>query len=203
MLDDGASASITNDHNDFIQKPRGKKHNVQGIAGSAQATLCGTIQWYLDDDQGCSHKFTILNTYYITIAPTRILSPQHFAQQIEDHKPMAEGIGCVTNSKSVTLFWDQQKYTKTIYFDLKLNIAMTRTSSGSKVFRAYMANHQEPCNNVHVFKTHISLDENSFWRRMITYHSNQLVKLSILKNQCRQNRVIIHKKQKGLAINSY
>ena len=74
---------------------------------------------------------------------------------------MAEGTGCITTSKAVTIFWDQWKYTKTIYLDLKLNIAMTRTLSGSKAFRAYMANHQESCDNIHVFKTHIILDENS------------------------------------------
>ena len=49
MFDDGGSASITNDCNDIIQKPRGIKCKVKGIAGSDQATLCGTVQWYLDD----------------------------------------------------------------------------------------------------------------------------------------------------------
>ena len=185
MLDDGASASITNDHNDLIQKPRGIKHNVKGIVGSAQATLHGTVQWYLDDDQGCSHKFTIPNTYYITMTPTRILSPQHFAQQTEDHKPMAEGMGSITNRKSVTLFWDQWKYTMTINLDPKLNIAMTRTSSGSKAFRAYMANHQEPCNNVHVFKTHIILEENSISEEDDNISFQSTGQLSILKNQHR------------------
>ena len=93
MLNDGASASITNNHNDFIQKPRGIKCNIKGIAGSAQATLHGTVKWYLDEDQGHYHKFIKLNTYYIATAPTRILSPQNFAQQVEDHKPMAEENG--------------------------------------------------------------------------------------------------------------
>ena len=107
MLDDGASASITNDCKDFLYISRGIKCNVKGIAGSAQATLCGTIQWYLDDDQGRPQKFIILNTYYIVMVPTRILSPQQYAQQIQDHEPMAKRRGGITNSKSVTLFWDQ------------------------------------------------------------------------------------------------
>ena len=28
-------------------------------------------------------------------APTRILSPQHFAQQMQHHKPHVEGTGCI------------------------------------------------------------------------------------------------------------
>ena len=66
--------------------------------------------------------------------------------------------GCITNSKSVTLFWDQRKYTKTVYHDPQWNIAMTRTLAGSKSFRAYMAKHKDPCENIHVFETHIILE---------------------------------------------
>ena len=87
MFDDGVSASITNDLKDFVSTPSHIKHNVKGISGNAQATFRGTVKWQLEDNQGKIHELTIPNSYYIVAAPTRILSPHHFAQQANDHKP--------------------------------------------------------------------------------------------------------------------
>ena len=95
MLDDGTSVSTTKDCKDLLHKPSGIRCNLKGIVGSAHATLSGTIQWYLDDNQAHPHKFIITNTYYIATPPTRILSPQHYAQQIQDHEPMAKGMGAL------------------------------------------------------------------------------------------------------------
>ena len=66
---------------------------IKRIAGSAKATYRGTVKWKIEDDNNIIHTFVIPNTYYITAAPTRILLPQHFAQQMQDHKPHAEGTG--------------------------------------------------------------------------------------------------------------
>ena len=54
---------------------------------------------------------------------------------------------------------------------------MTRMSSGSKAFRAYMANHQEPCDNIRVSKTHIKPDESSITEENdnISFHTTGLV----------------------------
>ena len=82
MFDDGASASITNDLWDFVTKPTAITHKVKGIAGSAKATYHGTVRWKIEDDNNIIHTFVIPNTYYIATAPTSILSPQHFAQQM-------------------------------------------------------------------------------------------------------------------------
>ena len=72
MLDVGASASITNNYNDFMLRPRHIRRNGKGIAGSVQAMLKDTIWWQLEDDHGQTHKFVIPNTYYIATAPTRM-----------------------------------------------------------------------------------------------------------------------------------
>ena len=87
MFDDGVSASITNDLKDFVSTPSHIKHNVKGISGNAQATFRGTVKWQLEDNQEKIYELTIPNSYYIVAAPTRILSPHHFAQQAYDHKP--------------------------------------------------------------------------------------------------------------------
>ena len=93
MFDDGASASIINDLWDYVTRPTAITCKVKGIAGSAKATYHGTVKWKIEDDNNIIHTFVIPNTYYIAAAPTRILSPQHFAQQMQDHKPHAEGTG--------------------------------------------------------------------------------------------------------------
>ena len=76
------------------------------------------------------HMFTIPNTYYIANTATRILSSQHFSQQMQDHQPHVEGTGCTTTSNTLVLFWNQSKFTKTVKLDPKLNIAMTNTAPG-------------------------------------------------------------------------
>ena len=53
MLDDGASACITNDKGDFIEPPTKVNRKVGGIKGHAKATYRGTIKWHVEDDTGC------------------------------------------------------------------------------------------------------------------------------------------------------
>ena len=107
MLDDGASACITNDKNDFTEPPRRVDRKVKEIKGHAKATHRGTIKWHLEDDNGLVHVMVINGAYLIPEACTRILSPQHLAQQAEDHYPKEEGTGALTTSKNIVLFWSQ------------------------------------------------------------------------------------------------
>ena len=129
---------------------------VKGIAGSAEATYCRTVKWKIEDDNNIVHMFVIPNTYYIATAPTRILSSQHFVQQIQDQNPHAEGMGCMTTSMTIVLFWNQRKFTKTVKLDPKLNIAMMNTAPGIKQYKSYPMNQEEtPNQNASVFETHI------------------------------------------------
>ena len=162
MFDDGASASITNDLQDFIRKPTLMARKVKGIAGSAEAMYRGTVKRKIGDNDNMVHTFIIPNTYYIANALTRILSPQHFAQQIQDHKPHAEGTGCTTTSSSIVLFWNQRKFTKTVKLDPKLNITMMNTAPGIQQYKSYIMNlGDEPNKHTDIFKTHIIPEEES------------------------------------------
>ena len=104
MLDDGTSTCITNNTRDFIEPPKRVDRKVKGIKGHAQATHRGTLKWYIEDDHGLVHVMIITGAYLIPDGTTRILSPQHLAQQADDHYPMAEGTGALTTSKNITLF---------------------------------------------------------------------------------------------------
>ena len=162
MFDDGASASITNDLQDFMWKPTPITRKVKGIAGSAEATYRSTVKWKIEDDNNMVHTFTIPNTYYIANAPTRILSPQHFAKQMQDHKPHVEGTGCTTTCTTIVLFWNQRKFTKTVKLDPKLNIAMMNTAPQIQQYKSYIVNQGDESNmHTHIFEMHIIPEEES------------------------------------------
>ena len=160
MLDDGASACITNDKNDFTEPPRRVDRKVKGIKGHAKATHRGTIKWHLEDDNGLVHVMVITGAYLIPEACTRILSPQHLAQQAEDHYPKAEGTGALTTSKSIVLFWSQRRYSKTVPLDPKTNVGMTTTASGARTFRAFYTTITTPeTRQPNIFTTHVIPEE--------------------------------------------
>ena len=160
MLDDGASACITNDINDFIHPPQKVDKMVKGIKGHAQATHRGTVKWYIEDDHGLVHVMIITGTYLIHETTTRILSPQHLAQQANDHYPTGEGTGSLTISKNITLFWAQRHFTKTVPLDSRTNVGLTTTASGARSFRAFCANINRPeTKELNIFTTHVIPEE--------------------------------------------
>ena len=160
MLDDGASACITNDKNDFTEPPRRVDCKVKGIKGHTKATHRGTIKWHLEDDNGLVHVMVITGAYLIPEACTRILSPQHLAQQAEDHYPKEEGTGALTTSKNIILFWSQRRYSKMAPLNPKTNVGMTTTASGARSFRAFHVTIAAPkTQQTNIFTTHVIPDE--------------------------------------------
>ena len=91
MVDDVASACITNDKNDFIGTTKTISRKVNGIKGHAQATHRGTVRWLIEDEMGVIHVFSINVAYLVPTASTRLLAPPHLTQQAQDHYPRAEG----------------------------------------------------------------------------------------------------------------
>ena len=81
----------------------------------------------------------IKGAYLIPDAATRILSPQHLAQQADDHYPREEGTGVFTTSKNITLFWSQWRFTKTVPLDPRTNVGLTMTASGARSYHAFCA----------------------------------------------------------------
>ena len=156
MVDDGASACITNDKNDFIGTPKTISRKVNGINGQAKATHRGTVRWLIEDDKGMTYVSTINGAYLVPTASTRILSPQHLAQQAQDHYPRAEGMGSTTLSKKITLFWNQRKHTKTVPLDPKLNVGITTTAAGAKKYKHYRSKMTTPeTKEDNIFETHV------------------------------------------------
>ena len=165
MLDDGASACITNCKEDFIEPPKRVDRKVKGIKGHANATHRGTLKWYLEDDSGLVHVMIIQGAYLIPDAATRILSPQHLAQQANDHYPKEEGTGSLTTSKNITLFWSQRQFAKTVLLDPRTNVGLTTTAAGTRSYRAFCATiDTEETKETNIFTMHVipNDDDESF-----------------------------------------
>ena len=160
MIDDGASACITNDKGDFVEPLTKVNRKVRGIKGHTKATHRGMIKWHIEDDSGLTHVLIIRGSYLIPEAATRILSPQHLAQQAEDHFPKEEGTGALTTSKNIKLFWSQRRYMKTVPLDPTTNVGLTTTASGARSFRAFTATLDRPeTKQESIFTTHIIPDD--------------------------------------------
>ena len=158
MVDDGASACITNTMEDFVGKTQCINQKVNGIAGNAQATCQGMVHWQIEDDDGVQHTLKIKGCYYIETIPTRIFSPQYFAQLSNDHTPLPEGMGAIMLSRNITLFWHQHHFTKTIPLDPKMNVGLTYLVPGANRFKAFLVDiltQKEP----RVFESHIILPD--------------------------------------------
>jgi hypothetical protein len=52
------------------------------------------------------------------IVPTRLLSPQHWAQVAKDNYPLPHGTWCGTFDDTIVLQWKQRRFTRTILLDV-------------------------------------------------------------------------------------
>jgi hypothetical protein len=127
-VDNCASRCISNSLADFVS-----------MGGDIVAvTGVGTIRWTIDDDMGTAHSFLIPGPLYIPDSPTRLFSPQHWAQERKDDYPERNGSWQATFSDHVMLVWGQKKFRKKIPFD-KSNVATFTTTPGCKNFRLFRA----------------------------------------------------------------
>ena len=63
-------------------------------------------------------------------------------------------------SKTITLFWAQRRYAKTVPLDTKTNVGLTTTAAVARSFRAFCANIKVPETvQPNIFTTHIIADE--------------------------------------------
>jgi hypothetical protein len=91
---------------------------VKGYGGSStNITHQGTIRWTIQDDNGLSQTLIIPNSFYVPSSTIRLLSPQHMAQQMNDHFPQRRGTWCATYDDAISLHWNQIKHTKTVKLD--------------------------------------------------------------------------------------
>ena len=107
-IDTGATLSLSHDRHDFVGEMTPLTRNVRGVSGNINATHTRTVVWQIEDGNGQVHDIHIFNMMYIPTASSRLLSPQHWAEESND----LTGTGCDTNGKRVKLYWNNGQYVK-------------------------------------------------------------------------------------------
>lgn len=147
IVDSGCSRTLSSFKGDFIEsslKPRaGSTRSVQGFSGSLTTIeATGTILWNIMDDSGELRELRIPNCLYVPKSNTRLLSPQHLAQDSSDI------VMYVVKAKEAVLSWESTKATnddkllatKTMTIDREsANIATLWAAHGFQRYKAFEA----------------------------------------------------------------
>ena len=103
-IDNRASASMSPHKADFKGALVEEKRVIRGFEGAKVYTIYkGTLVIPIEDDEGKIDEVKISNSYYVPTCPYRIISPQHWAQEVKDTTD--DGTGCITYSDRAILFW--------------------------------------------------------------------------------------------------
>ena len=139
-VDNCASYSISNDIKDFMTKPKATNKSVKGISGTISQVKTGTILWYIEDDNGKVHAMVLPGSLYIPESPSKLFSPQHWAQVEQDQSKTSDN-QCITYADRVVLLWDNGKSQK--HIPIKPgngNVASMFTAPGYAQYADFCAN---------------------------------------------------------------
>jgi hypothetical protein len=125
---------------DFITPLVPMQKSIKGVSGIVKGVMMGTMKLIIEDDQGISHDIRISGSFYVPDCPSRLLSPQHWAQKAKDNHPMWHGTWCATYDDKIVLEWDQRQYQRTIKLDQKeSNTGWIYTAPGYSRYHAFSA----------------------------------------------------------------
>ncbi len=143
-IDNCASATMSPYVDEFEGELKATTNEVHGVGGRiTNGIMKGTYKLKIEDDDGKAHTIRIPNSYYVPNLPCTLLSPQHWAREANDHKPMRKGTWCATYENEVVIQWNQRKHTKTIRLEQGTGqVASFLTTPGYKAFNAFMVDAQ-------------------------------------------------------------
>jgi hypothetical protein len=130
-----SSRCLTNSRSNFLPGTV-KRCNVAvlGVGGRVRCKIKGTI---IEDDDGRAHDIVIPDTPLCSVLPHRLLSPQHWAQEVKrnSHIPLIGKArpSCSTKADETTLRWGQGSVTSAGLFvgDCGAPVAKKQWMSGS------------------------------------------------------------------------
>ena len=142
-VDNCSTRCMTNSLHDFengVSKPT--SYSLEGITGHSDRgrIRIGTIVWRIEDEQGCVHQVRVPNSLYVPDIRHRLLCPQHWGYETGDiHREISNGhhIGtwCATLPTSIKLYWDQNRFSRTIPLDYNsTNVGTIYSAPGYTAF---------------------------------------------------------------------
>jgi hypothetical protein len=133
-IDNCASYSISFDKNDFITPLKPVRQKVKGLGGVLDGLQTGTIEWKVEDDEGMPYVIKLPGSLYVPNSPSRLLSPQHWAQTASGDQPW-----CETYHDEVRLLWNGGKGMKTAKLSKETgNVATIYTAPGFQAYHTFM-----------------------------------------------------------------
>jgi hypothetical protein len=130
LVDGGATTSITNCLDDFVRPLTKTTIRIKGFNGTSSTAPTGTVKWPILGGQGVCHVLHIPDTYYVASCPMRLLSPQHYSQQIQDHR----GTYSTNYGDQVLLVFHNGQFCATMPLSPSTNVGITCSAPGHQVF---------------------------------------------------------------------
>jgi hypothetical protein len=93
---------------DFITRLVPIRKRIKGVGGTANGIMMSTMKLTIEDNEGVPHDIIIPDSFYVPDCPSRLLSPQHWAQKAKDNHPMQHGTWCATYDDQIILEWHQR-----------------------------------------------------------------------------------------------
>ena len=132
VFDTGASCTIVNSIDDFVEKPHPVQScTIKGTAAGLDIVAVGTVKYNLTTDKGDPITLLIHDALYVPDSPVRLLCPQ---QIIRQHKhlhttfTMAEDTAYLKLGKDII----------NIPLNIQNNLPMITTNPGCECFTAYL-----------------------------------------------------------------
>jgi hypothetical protein len=107
-IDNCATVCMSPYKSDFIIPLVPMRKSIKGVGGTVKGVMMGTMKLTIEDDQGVPHDIRIPGSFYVPDCPSRLLSPQHWAQKAKDNHPMRHGTWCATYDDEIVLEWNQR-----------------------------------------------------------------------------------------------
>jgi hypothetical protein len=163
------------------------RQRVKGLGGVLDGLRTGTIEWTIEDDEGMPYVIKLPGSLYVPNSPSRLLSPQHWAQTASGDQPW-----CETYHNEVRLLWNGGQRKKTAKLSkLTGNVATIYTAPGFQAYHSFMeeAGLKEPVDLV-VFNQNLVSDdeasEDEEETRQSSWESMNVEEVELLLKQDRQ-----------------
>jgi hypothetical protein len=109
-VDNCTTACMSPHKSDFIMPLVPICKTITGVGGTLKGIMTGTMKMVIEDDNGVPHEIIAPDSLYVPHCPSRLLSPQHWAQKAKDHHPKWRGTWCATYDDEIVLEWKQRQY---------------------------------------------------------------------------------------------
>jgi hypothetical protein len=105
LIDNCCSRSLSFNEKDFISgsiRPLNTTNIIKRF-GNSETTIThtGTISWNIIEDEGINRQIIITNSYLVPTAGVRLLSLQHWSQEMNEVNN--EGISCITYGDKIVI----------------------------------------------------------------------------------------------------